>query len=315
MKRFRARISTYALFLAAFALRCGFCCAADPPSLADQGSDALLKGDWNGALAKLNEALQRNPNNARAHFLRSCAKMELGMIDPAIADVTRAIELGPPKATAYSNRGALYYLKGEMVRAIADYDQAIRLAPRDAMGYNNRGSAYLKLHDSLRAIDDLSEAIRLEPKFAMAFANRGLAYLGMGSYENALKDLDESLRITRAPFPLRVRAQAYFRLRHPEKAFADLDEALRLGPVNLKPIWFAPRFVRKSGTTPAAWPIGRLSLPSHPRIRVPARPPRSLCHDPAKACPAGLQRGVWPADGPLLHAHDPRIRGWPLVSW
>ncbi len=234
MKRFRARISTYALFLAAFALRCGFCCAADPPSLADQGSDALLKGDWNGALAKLNEALQRDPNNARAHFLRSCAKMELGMIDPAIADVTRAIELGPPKATAYSNRGALYYLKGEMARAIADYDQAIRLAPRDAMGYNNRGSAYLKLHDSLRAIDDLSEAIRLEPKFAMAFANRGLAYLGMGSYENALKDLDESLRITRAPFPLRVRAQAYFRLRHPEKAFADLDEALRLGPGQLE---------------------------------------------------------------------------------
>ncbi len=229
LTRFRRRIFTYAVVFAAFATRCGFCCAADPTSLADQGRDALLKGDWNGALAKLNEALQRDPNNSYAHLLRSCVNGGLGMIDPAIADATRAIEIGPPQAIAYSNRGGFYSLKGDLARAIADYDEAIRLAPRDAVLYSNRGSAYLKLHNTTKAIDDLSEAIRLDPKCSPALAGRGLALFHMGSYESAVRDMDELLRVTRAVFPLQTRAQANFRLGHPEKAFADLDEAVRLG--------------------------------------------------------------------------------------
>jgi tetratricopeptide (TPR) repeat protein len=62
-----------------------------------------------------------------------------GEYDRAIADLNDAIRLDPNLAFAYTNRGFSYNNKDECDRAIADLSNAIRLDPNSAAAYNNRG--------------------------------------------------------------------------------------------------------------------------------------------------------------------------------
>ena len=72
-----------------------------------------------------------------------------GEYDHAIADLDQAIRLKPDFADAYFSRGLAYSDKGDYDRAITDFDQAIRLKPDAAYAYNGRGIA-LKVIPSLR---------------------------------------------------------------------------------------------------------------------------------------------------------------------
>ena len=85
-------------------------------------------------------------------------KVHKGDYQGAIADCNEAIELDPKNATAYNNRG---YAKGKLVDyqgAIADYNKAIELEPKDAAAYNNRGRAKRELGDYQGACLDWGKA-------------------------------------------------------------------------------------------------------------------------------------------------------------
>ncbi len=80
---------------------------------------------------------------ARAYVHRGDAKYVKGDFEGAIADADRAIELNPAVAEAYAVRGDAKRAKGDNEEAIADYDRAIELAPADAQAYARRVRAKL----------------------------------------------------------------------------------------------------------------------------------------------------------------------------
>ncbi len=84
----------------------------------------------------------------------------------AIEHYTEAIQLDPDYAKAYLNRGYAYDGLGQHQRAIEDFDKAIQLEPDDAVAYNNRGAAYYYLGQYQRAIEDYDKAIQLDPDYA-----------------------------------------------------------------------------------------------------------------------------------------------------
>jgi lipoprotein NlpI len=89
--------------------------------------------------------------------------MRNGDLDRAIADYTEAIQLDPNYARAYLNRGIARLAKGDLENAIADFGDVIRLDPKDATAHYNRGRASLYRGVGNTALADLSRAAELDP--------------------------------------------------------------------------------------------------------------------------------------------------------
>ena len=95
-----------------------------------------------------------------------------GDYDRAIADLEQAIRLDPKYRRPIYNRGIAYIDKGDYDRAIADLGKSVRLDPKDPKAYVIRGSAYDGKGDYNRAIANYDEALRLDPNLEIAAENK-----------------------------------------------------------------------------------------------------------------------------------------------
>ncbi len=125
------------------------------------------KGDYQGALADYDRAIQFNPKNANAYYNRGLLKAtKLQDYQGALADYDRSIKLKPTNDEAYNNRGNL---KVESLKdyqgALLDYNRAIELRSQNANAYYNRGVLkYTFLTDRPGGIADLQQAAKLAQK-------------------------------------------------------------------------------------------------------------------------------------------------------
>ncbi len=194
---------------------------------------ALVKKDYDRAIAVCTQAIRLDPQRTEAYFLRGSTWERKGHLTEAIADLTEAIRLDPQHAPAYSNRGAAWVQLNELDRAIADLDRAIRLDPREEAAYVNRGNARIRKHEPDKALGDLDEAIRLDSADPMAFNNRGWARQVKGDLDQALADYDQAIRLDPHLVLAYVnRASVRARLKQTEGALADCDEAIEIDPGN-----------------------------------------------------------------------------------
>jgi tetratricopeptide (TPR) repeat protein len=75
-----------------------------------------------------------------------------------IETYTQAIQLNPNYAKAYYNRALTHQRLGELESAIADYSESLRLNPEYARAYHNRGIARAHIGEKQTALDDLRQA-------------------------------------------------------------------------------------------------------------------------------------------------------------
>jgi tetratricopeptide (TPR) repeat protein len=125
---------------------------------------------------------------------RAWARDEKGDLEGALNDLDEAIRLKPDYADAFNNRGAVRYDKGDLKSALKDYNEAIRLKP-DADAFYNRGEARNASSDLDGALQDYNEAIRLDPDHAQALHNRSLLRKAKGDLTGAQQDYDQAIRL------------------------------------------------------------------------------------------------------------------------
>jgi len=127
------------------------------------------------------------------YFNRGVAENASGDFEGAIADYNRAIELDPKYAAAYSNRGNAKQAKGDLDGAIADCSRAIELDPKDPVAHKYRGVAKKAKGDLNGAIAEYDRAIELDPKFAAAYFHRGIAKQAKGDLKGAIGDINGAI--------------------------------------------------------------------------------------------------------------------------
>jgi tetratricopeptide (TPR) repeat protein len=155
----------------------------------------IHKGDFDHAIADLDQAIGIDPQFAGAYYNRGMTYDYKHDYDRAIADFDQALKLNPKNYGSYFSRGDLYLDKGDYDRAIADFDEAIRRFPEAAFTYDRRGEAYFRKGDYDRTIADANEAIRLVPQDADAYYTRGEAYEAKNDLDHAIADFDEALKL------------------------------------------------------------------------------------------------------------------------
>lgn len=114
--------------------------AAHPGSAVAHSSLAIAlgdKGDRDGALAEVREAVRIAPRHAYAHNNLGLALLGRGDLDGALAELGEAIRLDPKLAPAHNNQGNAMARKGNLNGALAAYREALRHNPNSEGAHNN----------------------------------------------------------------------------------------------------------------------------------------------------------------------------------
>jgi tetratricopeptide (TPR) repeat protein len=167
-----------------------------PSASADDRStcETMWKTAPDEAIAACTRLIATRRGLAIAYRFRGLAYNYRGDFNLAVADLNEAIRLGVRYSAVYNDRGWAYAELGDYDLAIVDLNEAIRLDPKNFFAYGNRGWAFSSKGDYDRAIPDLTESIRLNPRSA-PYYTRAVAYKGKGDYEHAIADFSEAIRL------------------------------------------------------------------------------------------------------------------------
>src|ERR687886_655861 len=121
--------------------------------LYNRGVDKLNAGNYQGAIADFNQALQIDPNDADTYYNRGYAQHTLGRYDQALADYTQAIQLNPTFAEAFYNRGLSRFNLKNYKEAIDDLNQAVALFKQNGRTENAQSAM-----DVIKTIQDLGKS-------------------------------------------------------------------------------------------------------------------------------------------------------------
>jgi tetratricopeptide (TPR) repeat protein len=240
----------------------------------NRGNAKYDKGDWDGAIADYNQAIELKPDYAAAFDNRGNAKRKKGDLDGAIADYTQAIvyepdteaasenggngdkekddrassfsdfkkasamELRPDAALPYKNRADVEYDKRDLDGALTDYNQAIVLKADFAEAYMGRGMAKRDIGDTEGAMVDCTKAIELNPKFAWAFHVRGCLRYDAHDFKEAAEDFRKEVELVSSSDYARFRIMLIrSRLGEAEAASTELRTYLSTRPPGKPDDW------------------------------------------------------------------------------
>lgn len=235
-----------------------------------QATDKLQRGDAQGALRDLDQAIRLNPNYASAYGDRATIKFQQGDRQGALADLDRAIQIDPRLADAYGIRGLYRIVTGNVQGAQSDVEQAVRLKPE--IGYTARGvvrwyrsdlngaiadfdqalnlksdfkDAYAvhyfrgfvrwQLGNKQGALDDLNRSIQLNPKYLEAVGIRGILRFQNGDLQGAIADFDQGIRINTGSSDIyTIRGMIRLAQGNNQGAIADFDQVIQIKPRNIE---------------------------------------------------------------------------------
>jgi tetratricopeptide (TPR) repeat protein len=129
-----------------------------------QGLKNYQEGNYQDAIKKFDDALEKASNLAEAYSYRGKAKAEMGDTEGAISDYSQLLLIQPKNAEAYQHRGNIYFKLKDYDAAIKDYNQALNIHPSFALTYYYRGCVHVELGNAQKAIEDLGKAAKLFDK-------------------------------------------------------------------------------------------------------------------------------------------------------
>jgi tetratricopeptide (TPR) repeat protein len=219
---------------------------------AREGAAALMRGQYDKAIASYEEALQAPEIadfiEASIYSDRGVANWRLGKTKQAIDDFNKSIQLSPENGAVYNNRGNVLMDLGHPDEALKDFDRAIALSPNYGVAYNNRGNAHVALGQFDAAFQDFRKAVELMPRSAIPFNGRGKAHTVLKRYHAAVRDLSRAISINpRYVAAYQHRAEAYLALGLNREAIDDATQAITLEPEQPKPEMFLLRGQAQAG--------------------------------------------------------------------
>lgn len=196
-----------------------------PKNVLDYRADAqknMATGNYKGAVADIDKALQKTPSDGSLYYERAKANMAQNNTSEAIKDLSKAIEINPNDASAYYNRANQKSLLGDNKGAIADAQKAQEIfekqnnaagqeqaenlsnmlqgktvkttkADTEAQRLLAEGSNAYTKGDYKNAVVKFDELIKRQPNIPELYYNRAIANAANGDDAAALKDYNSAI--------------------------------------------------------------------------------------------------------------------------
>lgn len=137
---------------------------AFPEELYAQAHERLSEGDKAGALALLDQVIERDPQNALAHNDRGVLSFEQNDKEKAMYHYEQAVDLEPENVTFLKNLADFYWVeRGDAGKALKQYVQVLQVAPSDVETLINCGQICMALEKNDDAHDFFNRAQQIEP--------------------------------------------------------------------------------------------------------------------------------------------------------
>ena len=183
--------------LCALSLSCAIAAqAADSERYVHEAEDYLRRGEPKAAVIQLKNALQQEPDNARARLLLGKTYLELGQARAAEQALNKAMELGAPEGEVLALLGEAYLQQGRY-REILNEFQVAQEAPAAlrAAVLILHARAEFALGQRIPAKAKFAEVLRLEPENVEAFLGLARIALTEGDYDTAGSNLEPALEL------------------------------------------------------------------------------------------------------------------------
>ena len=136
----------------------------------DRAVSLYESGDVDGAIMAYDEAIQLEPDSAKAYYNLGMAVFQKGDLNHAIEAYRRALDLEPEFTSAYNNLGIALSHQGDVDGAITSFQQAIHYNA-DSTNTNftfNLAIALWRKGDLNRAIIELRTILDRQPHHSQA---------------------------------------------------------------------------------------------------------------------------------------------------
>lgn len=156
------------------------------PSIADyEGFEADRKGNYDLAVSKYLDYLQKDPNSNEVYLYLSYAYANKNNLDSAIWAAKKSVELYPEFSKALFALNQFYVNKKDFDNAVKVMDQYLESRPKDPDGYLIKAQTQAQKGDLNPAIQSIQKAIELAPLDGRAYGLGSKIYQGLNDNLNA----------------------------------------------------------------------------------------------------------------------------------
>jgi len=169
-----------------------------------------VKAGERSIIALLTKAINLNPKNSFAYFLRGVTYYKLYQYKLALMDYNQAISLNPKYKESYKARAILKaYCLNDVKGGLTDISQVIALDPKDVNAYNIRSilkedildgtlntDIFIRMFINYQdALADINQAIALDPKVSVLYSDRGNIKYSLKDWKGALADYNQAITL------------------------------------------------------------------------------------------------------------------------
>ncbi len=134
------------------------------PELAEQnreeGNSLFKQGKFADAKIKYDEAIKRNPKDAKLYSNRAAALTKLLAYPDALRDLEECLKLEPTFVKAYSRKGTVLFFMKEYNKALEAYSAGLHVDPENTECKNGKLQVIAKINESSQSGEADPEQIR-----------------------------------------------------------------------------------------------------------------------------------------------------------
>jgi protein O-mannosyl-transferase len=166
-----------------------------PVAHCNLGIALAAKGKLEEAVQHFNQALQLNPDDAKA--LNNLGKVltTQGKFNEAMQHFERVLQLNPNDAKALNNSGVTLAFQGKPNEAMQYYERALQLKPDYAEAHYNWGNALTAQGKLDEAVQHYQRALQINPDFPEVHCNLGLVLTRQGKLDEAVQHYQRALQL------------------------------------------------------------------------------------------------------------------------
>ncbi|MBE9124829.1 MULTISPECIES: CHAT domain-containing protein [unclassified Coleofasciculus] len=209
-----------------------------------QASERRGQGQYEEAIAILDQILQLEPNSFLAWYWRGNSFSSLGQYEEAIASYTEAVQVKPDYLVAWFEQGNAFEQLQQYEEAIAAWQQVLSL--QSTSEYEQQlirttlpvRIASVLLYDLQRyeeAIALYNPILLVESDTATHWIDRGTAFYQLEQYQSAIADYDRAIELDETnALAWKRRGFTLYRLERYDEAIVSFETAEQLEPDDLE---------------------------------------------------------------------------------
>lgn len=170
--------------------------------LFEEAASEESRGEWSLASSNYSKIIDKDPENAQAHYKLATCQVRVGMNDYAIKNFNEAIRLDPNLQDARDGLEGLYVTRGLLARqggkkadALAAFDEAVKANPKSVSAALELGAELESQGQTERALEVYGKAAAAAPDDATSHAKLGQVFTAHGMNDRAVTELETAVKL------------------------------------------------------------------------------------------------------------------------